>query len=278
MNKFPIAIILCLLSVFAYLAVTKPAKTISYLLPNEKIPQTNDQKIKNNALEEIQKITEESYKIKSIYLESMPIRFQQGKLSLKVRGKLAFEKNKNFRIIITHALTGKEMDIGSNEKFYWFWSKRMNPSALNYGDWNYPSAENQSSLRTALNPNWLLEVLNFNFVPVEKAEIIKYKEGYAVIENRNGQNNEEVQTIILVDSKAKCVLGKYIYSNEKMLASCEYYDFKEGIPEKISIFWHEEDIKMTWDLSKIKINQQIDSQLWKMPNSDPKIKSLLKIN
>ena len=264
MNKLLIAIILCIFLVFAYWFVTMPEKTTNYLLPNEQIKQIIVQKTNNIAIQEIDNLTKESAKVKSIYIKSMPIRFQRGSLTTKVYGKLALEKEKNFRLIITHLLTGKEMDIGSNEDVFWFWSKRMKPPALNYSKWE--SSQN-TSLRIALNPNWFLEILNFNYVATENAEVIEHQDKYAVIQNRNSQ----VKSIILVDPKEKCVLGKYIYENEIMLASCEYFDFLDRIPQKICIFWYEEDIKMTWDLSDAKINEPIDVKFWRMPSIKNKV-------
>ena len=36
--------------------------------------------------------------------------------------------------MISNSFLGKETDVGSNEKQFWFWSKRMKPSVLFYSE------------------------------------------------------------------------------------------------------------------------------------------------
>jgi hypothetical protein len=48
----------------------------------------------------------------------------------QLRAALFIEKPGRFRVRGTHALTGPEMDLGSNDEMFWLWIKRAQPPAM----------------------------------------------------------------------------------------------------------------------------------------------------
>lgn len=211
--------------------------------------------------ETIQEINKKNEAIKSIFVKKMPITIQQGSMKGKVFGELAMEKPKNFRLKISHEIFGDEMDVGSNDKIFWFWSKRLNPPVLNYA--NHENFK-KANLKTILSPNWMLECLNSEKICTENIEIGKFKNFWLILENR-----EELTIVTLIEPDKKQVAGRYLYNDKgKMIASAEYSNYKDGIPKNILIIWYEERIVMNWDLSGIKINSDINHILWKMPEKE----------
>lgn len=269
MKKILLALFFICFLVLLYNFLTTPKIQPIYLSPSDQIYKQEKPKPIHEIYEIVHKINENVSYIKNIYVENMPILLQQGQFTARVHGELAMEKDKFFRLKICHPLTGKEMDIGSNDQIFWFWSKRMKPSALYFSK---HQNLNKTMLRSALNPNWLLESLNVGDINVENIEISKFNDFWAIIQSRIDSSGDNVTAMILVDPKKEIVLGRYLYNkNGKMMASTEYNEFINHIPHKILIIWYEEGITLTWDLENLKFNTNIDPTLWIIPNINNKI-------
>lgn len=262
-----LSFLVLLVNLYWYVTVQRPAPI--YLSSSNQISQPKTSQYVNKVHEIIKVINDQNSKINSIYVENMPIKLQQGRLSVNVSGKLAMEKDRNFRLEITHRLTGKEMDIGSNKEYFWFWSKHMKPPALNYAK---HADTSKTMLKTALNPDWMMESLSINNISIEDIKITEFKEFAAIIQERVAATGENVTVMTLIDLKLKVVVGRYLYNeNEKLIASAEYKNFSKKIPLKIMIIWYEEGVILNWDLSDVKINSGIDKKLWSMPDMKNKI-------
>lgn len=246
-----------------------PKKESIYLSPTDQISQEEKPKPSHEIFQIIEEINARNAIIDSLYLQAASIKMQQNKLSVNVSGQLAMQKQKYLRLIVWHRLSGKEMDIGSNDSYFWFWSKRMNPPILHYAK---HEDLNKTMLRTALNPNWLMESLNVQEISTENIEILKYKDYWAIVQPRLGISGEQVRCMILIDPVQKVVLGRYLYNaKERMIACAEYQDFENYLPRKMQMIWHEENIVLNWDLTCLKVNTQINPSFWMMPNIKNKI-------
>lgn len=258
---------------YLYWFLTTPRTTPVYLSPTDQISKQEKPEPIHEIYDIINTINERNSRIKSIYIADMPIRLKQGNITAKVYGELAMEKEKNFRLKIMHKITGKEMDIGSNNTHFWFWSKRMEPPALHYAK---HEDLDKTMLRTALNPDWMMESINVSSVSIENIEIAKFKEFWATIQPRISGNEENVTVVTLIHPVDKVVVGRYLYNQDgKLIASTEYQDFfgltKSFFPRKILIIWYEEGITLDWDLSDVQINVGINPQFWLMPDMKNKI-------
>lgn len=175
----------------------------------------------------------------------------------ELSGQIFYEKTKKFRIIIQSKI-GTEMDIGSNELDFWFWSKRMKRPSLYYCSWNEVSMCN---LKAPLNPAWMINLLNVNKIE-PNAKVMRLNDKIAIIENYMG-----LLKITLINPKIFNVIGNYLYnSNWKLVASSEVLEFQQDLPKKIRIIWAEENISMIWYLNDVKKNFKIPSHAWNMPN------------
>ena len=254
---------------YLYWFITMPRTSPVYLSPVDQISEQETPKPIHEIYGIVKIINNRSAKIKSIYVENMPIRMKQGNISVKVFGELAMQKDKNFRLKVAHRLTGKEMDIGSNDKYFWFWSKRMSPPALHYAK---HEDLNKTMLRPALNPNWMIESINVSPIEVDNIEIAKFKDFWAIIQPREASTGESMTVMTLIDPIKKNVAGRYLYNhNGRMIASTEYQAYSGSIPLKILIIWYEESITLEWDLSQLQINKGINPEFWVMPNIKNKI-------
>lgn len=245
-----------------FLTLTRTTPPV-YLSPADQICEQEKPQPVHEIYDIVKVINEKNSKIKSLYIVDMPIRLQQGNFTARVYGELAMEKESHFRLKVSHRITGKEMDIGSNKTVFWFWSKRMKPPALHYAK---HEELDKTMLRTALNPAWMMESINISPINIENIEIAKFKDFWAIIQERVSATGEKVTVVTLIHPTQKVVVGRYLYNqNGKLIASTEYQDFSNEIPRKIFIIWYEEGITLDWDLSQVRKNTGINPQFWEMP-------------
>lgn len=195
----------------------------------------------------------------------------KSRFSANLQAALAVEKDKRFRMGV-QSFVGKEMDIGSNDVHFWFWSKRMNPPALHYAK---HADIDKTLLKTPLNPMWLLECLGISEIKTQGVEIAQINGNWAIIEDRVS-NNTPVTKVTLIDRKNKRIIGHYLYNHEgKMEASAEVVEFQNienhDIPANMVIIWYSEGIRMEWNINDPIINKNIDSSTWEMPQMNQMI-------
>lgn len=75
-----------------------------------------------------------------------------------LRASLAFERPRRFRLRAETALTGPELDLGSNDEGFWFWVRRNDPPAVYFCRHAQFASCNARQL-VPLDPQWLVEAL-----------------------------------------------------------------------------------------------------------------------
>lgn len=255
-NHYYLIIIILIPIIFLFYN-QKNIKSPNYLEENKPILNQISKENSSKIIKIIEEINEKNKKIKSL-TSKLNIHLNH-KISINVSGDLYFEREKNFRMNIFSNF-GKELDIGSNENLFWFWSKNSN---LYYSE---HKNLNQTQLKTPLNPNWLLESLTIMELKKENIEFGKFKDFFIILQKRKGIQNETVTIATLINPNNKRIIGNYLYNKYgKMVASAEINEFYEEIPKKIFITWYEEGITMEWILYNYKINIPINKNIWELP-------------
>ena len=183
-----------------------------------------------------------------------------------LNGTIDFERDKNLRMIQSSFL-GKELDIGSNNDIFWFWSRRMRPSKLYFS-----KHENafQSGLRTPFDPQWIMEVIGMKDINIKNCTILHKNKMWHIAEKRINTEQKVVVKVTLIDESKMAVVGHYIYDTYgNMLVSAEITEFYQThpivVPKQIKTTWFEEDVSNTWELKNPRINVMIDPRIWVIP-------------
>lgn len=248
-----------------YWFLTAPRSGPVYLSPQDQISKAKKPN-EHEVMPLIRQINARNEKIHSLYVKEVSIKVKH-RITVHATGEMAMERIKKFRLIVTHRLTGKEMDVGSNDTIFWFWSKRMDPPDLHYAK---HEDLGKAMLKRALNPSWMLESLNMGGIKTENIEIGKFKNFWAVFQPRTSATGEKVTVVTLIEPTRPAIAGRYLYgADEKMIASAEIQEyFEEGgiiIPKSLVIIWYDEGLVMEWTLIDPKINAQIPENYWVMP-------------
>lgn len=192
-------------------------------------------------------INNKNKKINSIYSK---IRIKQGLFF--INGFIAYEKSNNFRMI-ANSFLGKEIDVGSNDEYFWFWSNSLRPKALYYC--KHKELYN-SRLRDIFYPEILRSFLGIDEIKEQKINIQK----------------ETLEKITIFDKEK--ITGHRLFRNQILVVSADVVEFQKiedvVLPKKININFLEENIQLEWILDEIQINK-FDYKDWKMPDYKEKI-------
>jgi len=183
-----------------------------------------------------------------------------------LRGSIAYEKDLNFRML-ANSITGRELDVGSTNNIFWFWSRRMKPPALYYSE---HASLHKTRLKTPFHPLWMIECLNVGVI--ELPDKIKRNEKYILVEERkvSASTGNWVKKITLIDAEKKAIIGHYLLDlSDNGIASSEVLSFQSVngflVPKEMKICWYEENKTLYWSFSNTSVNLVVDPNNWVMP-------------
>lgn len=218
-------------------------------------------------------INEKKSLIRRIKVNSLVVNNKIGVLNINSSGFLTYEKDKNFRFVL-NSIFGKEVDIGSNSTYFWYWSKRSTDKSLFFS--SYEDIKN-TRLKDPVNPLILKSILFIDNLPIENTQIYE-SENYFFIEweIESINDNEKMLCCMKIDKKTYQPHNMTLKNSKNKLISeiivQNVFKYKDSyLAQKIKVNWPDENIEMTWILKDIEINNSISSSYWKMPNHDHKI-------
>lgn len=206
---------------------------------------------------ELQALNQQLAAIQSIEYRNITITSNQ--VGVPIYASLAYKKD-NFLRLIGFALKTKEIDIGSNEKHFWFWLRRSKPPVLYYAD---HSRRNSVGLKPIFNPDWIEQTISINPIKVDDAVILRDGPQIKIY-------NQDGNLVRMTKIQGDRIIGHYLYeSTGKLIISAEildYYDV-DGImlARKIHVLCPEENMISTWELSYPILNGPLADNLWQMP-------------
>lgn len=191
-------------------------------------------------------------------------------------GNIAAERPGRFRLTAGTALTGQEVDIGSNDELFWMWAKRNDPPAVYYCRHDQFAT---SAIRQIMpvEPSWLLSALGM--VEIDPATVFEgplpRADGTVEIRSWLPSASGTLSRVTVIDARTACVREQYVYdqSGTTLLASAvtdslRYYPVEQvSLPERVSIRLPASNIALKIDLGNVAVNQLPGDpqQLWAMP-------------
>lgn len=191
-----------------------------------------------------------------------------------LRGNIAAERPNKLRLQASTAISGPEVDLGSNEELFWFWVKRNEPPAV------YFSRHDQFTGSAAqqvmpIEPSWLLDALGFmQFAPTDFHEgPVPHGNGTleirSVVQSRLGPLTRNT----VIDAKRAWVLQQHIYDGRgTLLASATarshqfYPTVGASLPQEIDVSLPLAQMALTIDVGTVQINQLAPNPaLWQLP-------------
>ena len=267
-NRAFIYISIMLVSFLAAVVMMTPREVTTIYLPTENMEDAtsllpSDKEVASKAIE---RMNSRNDQVKTLSFSDIDIRLIQGGKSVKLSGFMVFERNRKFRMV-QNSILGKEVDIGSDEDRFWFWSKRMKPPSLYYAP---HEKAHTTGLRAPFDPSWITEILGMKDID-PNAEIIEHQDKWFVIEDRVGTNGKPISKVTLINKSKEYAIGHYMFDQTgKILISAEIKSFhtmgQSVVPREMDIIWFSEGVQVNWKMHNMKHNVPIDASNWRMPS------------
>jgi hypothetical protein len=193
-----------------------------------------------------------------------------------LRASVAFERPWRLRLIAATGLTGRELDLGSNDQMFWFWVRRNQPAAIFYARHDQFAAC-PARQTIPIEPRWLMEALG----TAELDPALPYQGPRPLagdrLEIRTIQETASGPTtkVIILDAGRAWVLEQYVFDGQGRLrassiANGHRRDPLTGLvmPTAVSINVPPAQFSMQIDLGNVQINHLSGNPaaLWTPPN------------
>ena len=191
-----------------------------------------------------------------------------------LRGNIVAQLPSRVRLQASTALTGPEVDLGSNEELFWFWVRRNEPPALYFSrhDQFVGSAAQQVM---PVEPQWLFDALGLmQFSPNDHHEG-PWPHGNGTIEIRSvlATRTGMMTKSTVIDARRAWVLEQHVYdASGTLLASAiarshRYYpELGVSLPQEVDIRMPAAQMSLSINVGTLLLNQVADNpSLWNLP-------------
>jgi hypothetical protein len=194
-------------------------------------------------------------------------------------GKLAFERERNFKLHLSTA--GMEVaDIGSNDQEFWIWVNDRRDPAVYYCDYDENGA---SPLSVSFQPDWIIQAMGLRVIPDSEMSRMKAEKGLEPdtvvirLADKTARGESIVRETLLRESTGRIIEHRiYGADGKTQLALAAVTDFQdckpateEGtaesaetvyLPKNIKIEWTQEKLTMNVALKGVHINPKFDAK------------------
>ena len=193
-----------------------------------------------------------------------------------LRAFVAFERPMRFRLRADMALTGPEVDVGSNDELFWFWVRRNEPRAL-YFCRHSQLATSSARQSIPIEPQWLIEALGIvEFDPSLPHQGPFPLPGERVQVRTVRETPTGTQTkVTVIDSLRGAVLEQHIYDScGRLVASAQESGHRRdlltgaNLPTVVTVRSVPSQMSLRIDLGEVQFNRVEGSSasLWCLPS------------
>jgi len=191
-----------------------------------------------------------------------------------LRGNIVAQRPGRLRLQASTALTGPEVDMGSNDELFWFWVKRNEPPALYFSrhDQFVGSAAQQVM---PIDPKWLLDALGMaQFSPNDQHQgPLPHGDGTLEIRSIIQSPTGTLTKSTVIDASRAWVLEQHIYdSGGQLMVSSRasrhrfYPAMGVSLPQEIEIRVPAMQLALSIDVGTVLLNQVAENPaLWTLP-------------
>lgn len=224
-------------------------------------------------------VNQNSSRIQSITATSASITIPDTMNLPLLTANIAAERPGRVRITAGTALTGQELDLGSNDQLFWMWVRRNQPPAV------YFCRQDQfanSAIRQIMpvEPSWLLSAMGMT--EINPANVIDgplpRSDGTVELRTVMPSASGNLQRVVVIDARRAWVVEQHVYdpTGRTLLASAvaethTYYPAEQvSLPQKISLRLPTAGLALKIDMGAVQINRLSGdpAQLWTMPAFD----------
>ena len=194
----------------------------------------------------------------------------------RLSAQVACEPPRRFRLRAQTAVTGNELDIGSNDDLFWLWIRRHEPPVMLFCR---QDADAQSAARKLLplRADWMPELLGLvNFRAEDKHEgPYVLPDGRLEIRSRMVAPEGDMLKSTILDATTGLVMEQHLFTvaGERLASvrtSRHRVDPQSGaaLPRLVEVSWPASGVEFQLELNTITTNAPASDpgQLWQMPS------------
>ncbi len=191
-----------------------------------------------------------------------------------LRGNIVAQRPGRIRLQASTAITGPEVDMGSNDQLFWFWVKRNEPPALYFSrhDQFVGSAAQQVM---PIDPKWLLDAIGMSqFSPNDQHQgPLPHGDGTLEVRSIIQSPTGTLTKSTVIDARRAWVMEQHIYdSGGQLMVSSRarrhrfYPAMGVSLPQEIEIRVPAMQLALTIDVGTVLLNQVAENPaLWTLP-------------
>jgi hypothetical protein len=187
-------------------------------------------------------------------------------IRFKLTGSVQYEKPNHFRMRI-RSVFGEELDMGSNDQVFWYWSRKDPRPGLYFA---YHEDYLKTRLKTPFDPVFLRESLGLDEIKPQQV-LQDGKDILVVCPPKMNSSGKIVTRWISLNGTTNYVEHIVVLdSDSKKLAACSL-EYTGLTLKRICYDWFEESRSMVVEFKSPKYNLNLDGQFWQLPNYQPRI-------
>ncbi|MDA0833357.1 MAG: hypothetical protein O2955_22290 [Planctomycetota bacterium] len=186
--------------------------------------------------------------------------------------KVAVERPQRFRLAASNPLGGPEVDIGSNEKLFWFWMKQAPEKHVffaNHVDFQGADAPG----RLPLNPDWLMSAFGMQPLDPLSWEMTALDGDRVKLTPLPGTDQSPLERTLIVDLCEGHIVEQLLTDRSgKLMARLKFDEFRRCdnapviMPHLLVIESPPTEMTIEMHLARVNVNpSQIPSDRWIMP-------------
>lgn len=192
-----------------------------------------------------------------------------------LRGNLALERPRRFRLRAGTALSGGEVDLGSNDELFWLWAKRNEPPAVYFArhDQHATGAARQM---LPIEPSWIVDALGL----VSLDPTVAYQgpfprpDGTLELRSRATGPTGPIERVTVVEPTRAWVVEQHVYDQTgALLASSVAENFRyhptaqASLPERVTVRVPAADLALVINTGTLQVNVPIPNpaENWALP-------------
>jgi hypothetical protein len=204
----------------------------------------------------ITQLNRHSMPIQAVECNSVNIDLVQNGQPFGAEGRLAFQKSRNFRVVI-RSIAGTEADLGSNDREFWFYMKRNDPPDLFFCSYeDLP----RSQIKLPVQPDWIAEALCVQELNANEYQMRPVRGGVELFKEVQGQNGERLYKGIVVATNGpnagRVILHRLFPSKGADIWRADITEYHR--PQEVGQFVVPRKVKISCPEHKVTIDMVLD--------------------
>lgn len=192
-----------------------------------------------------------------------------------LRARLAYERPRRLRLTAQTALLGPEIDLGSNDEYFWMWIQRSQPPSM-YFCRHDQFAESNARHALPIEPDWIIEALGIvRFDPRDEHQGPYHQPGGRIEVRSLHRTASGVTTkVVQIDAAQGAVVQQDRYDEQgRLIASSRAGKHRRDpltdvvLPREVEIHWPFAQVTLKIDMGDLDINGPAEGSedRWVMP-------------